>query len=367
MNKNSIEEEIEILEELRTHGYAMLLMKYEDRIKTNRKIDQAIEHILSDYKRVLKENEIYKKNSEIMSKENLSTAEQLKVEIKENFRLKNQLENNRKENQETYKDVREELKELKKENEELLQEKINNQKIIALAQNDMLNYQAGFEDGKNGRTSAVQSIIENQQYYIFQKQIEKYEGHIEKLQKENEGLNNRCRNLDKEAQAYLEELAGDNTLTRRTIKQLQKENEECKLDVQDYLKQAQENAEMYRKAQKKIQDLKAENEELKNKLNLKQFDVNIVYNDYLEKLDEYERNTIPIQRIKDIIDRIDYDIKKTKEIISNNSNIYTSDRRNDYQIVRLKAMNTKSLDIKKRLQELLDGSDIDVGSIESEE
>lgn len=54
-----------------------------------------------------------------MSKENLSTAEQLKVEIKENFRLKNQLENNRKEYQETYKDVREELKELKKENEEL--------------------------------------------------------------------------------------------------------------------------------------------------------------------------------------------------------------------------------------------------------
>ena len=187
------------------------------------------------------------------------------------------------------------------------------------------------------------------------------------LRKENEGLNNRCRNLDKEAQAYLEELAGDNTLTRRTIKQLQKENEECKLDVQDYLKQAQENAEMYRKAQKKIQDLKAENEELKNKLNLKQFDVNIVYNDYLEKLDEYERNTIPIQRIKDIIDRIDYDIKKTKEIISKNTNIYASYRKNDYQIVRLKAMNTKSLDIKKRLQELLDGSDADVGSIESEE
>lgn len=196
---------------------------------------------------------------------------------------------------------------------------------------------------------------------------QKLKQQIKELRKENEGLNNRCRNLDKEAQAYLEELAGDNILTRRTIKQLQEENEECKLDVQDYLKQAQENAEMYRKAQKKIQDLKAENEELKNKLNLKQFDVNIVYNDYLEKLDEYERNTIPIQRIKDIIDRIDYDIKKTKEIISKNTNIYASYRKNDYQIVRLKAMNTKSLDIKKRLQELLDGSDTDVGSIESEE
>lgn len=57
---------------------------------------------------------------------------------------------------------------------------------------------------------------------------------IEKLQKENEELNNRCRNLDKEAQAYLEELAGDNTLTRRTIKQLQEENEELKaLDLRN--------------------------------------------------------------------------------------------------------------------------------------
>lgn len=66
-----------------------------------------------------------------------------------------------------------------------------------------------------------------------------------------------------------------------------------------------------------------------------------------------ENNYIPVQKVKDEIDRIDYDIKKIKEIISNNSNIYTSDRRNDYQIVRLRAMNTKSLDIKKRLQELL--------------
>lgn len=66
-----------------------------------------------------------------------------------------------------------------------------------------------------------------------------------------------------------------------------------------------------------------------------------------------ENNYIPVQKVKDEIDRIDYDIKKTKEIISNNSNIYTSDRRNDYQIVRLRAMNTKSLDIKERLQDLI--------------
>lgn len=70
---------------------------------------------------------------------------------------------------------------------------------------------------------------------------------------------------------------------------------------------------------------------------------------YKHLLDDY----IPVQKIKDIIDRIDYDIKKTKEIISKNTNIYASYRKSDYQITRLKAMNTKSLDIKKRLQELL--------------
>lgn len=63
-------------------------------------------------------------------------------------------------------------------------------------------------------------------------------------------------------------------------------------------------------------------------------------------LDDY----ISKQEIKDIINRIDYDIKKTKEIISNG-------RRNDYQTVRLRAMNTKSLDIKKRLQKLLESEE----------
>lgn len=99
-----------------------------------------------------------------------------------------------------------------------------------------------------------------------------------------------------------------------------------------------------------------ENEELNSKIpNLEQgteilMEINI-------KLTNELNDSISKQKIKDIIDRIDYDIKKTKEIISNNSNIYTSNRRNDYQIVRLRAMNTKSLDIKKRLQELLESEE----------
>lgn len=73
-----------------------------------------------------------------------------------------------------------------KENEELKEEKINNYKMIALAQNEALGYMQGYEDGKNSRTSAIASIVENQQYYIIKKQMEKYEEHIAKLQKENE-------------------------------------------------------------------------------------------------------------------------------------------------------------------------------------
>lgn len=143
---------------------------------------------------------------------------------------------------------------------------------------------------------------------------------IKKLQKENEELNNRCRNLDKEAQAYLEELAGDNTLTRRTIKQLQEENEE-----------------------------------LKNKLSLKQFDVNIVYNDYLEKLDEYKRNTIPIQKVKDKIEEIQKVYNKLDKEVDEYINNDNKDLSKYYENKeKIGEMQTLSWCI-DNLQELLEG------------
>lgn len=86
---------------------------------------------------------------------------------------------------------------------------------------------------------------------------------IEKLQKENEKLNNRCRNLDKEAQGYLEELVGDDTLSTRTMKQLQKENEELK----EINEQLSEN--------KLLQDI------------------------------EIKKNFIPIQKVKDKIETLE--------------------------------------------------------------
>lgn len=107
-----------------------------------------------------------------------------------------------------------------------------------------------------------------------------------------------------------------------------------------------------------------ENEELKNEVIEKDLEIigKVEYTEASMKeiIEQYytaNEDCITKQRIEDIIDRIDYDIKKTKEIISKNTNIYASYRRNDYQIVRLRAMNTKSLDIKKRLQKLLESEE----------
>lgn len=107
-----------------------------------------------------------------------------------------------------------------------------------------------------------------------------------------------------------------------------------------------------------------ENEELKNKIMEKDLEIigkeeytKASMKEFIEQYYTANEDCITKQRIEDIIDRIDYDIKKTKEIISKNTNIYASYRRNDYQIVRLRAMNTKSLDIKKRLQKLLESEE----------
>ena len=78
------------------------------------------------------------------------------------------------------------IEKLQKENEELKQDRNNNYQMIALAQNEVLGYMQGYEDGKKLKRSAVACVVENQQYYIMNKEIEHYKEYIEKLQKENE-------------------------------------------------------------------------------------------------------------------------------------------------------------------------------------
>ena len=86
-------------------------------------------------------------------------------------------------------------KKLQKENEELKQDRNNNYQMIALAQNEVLGYMQGYEDGKKLKRSAVACVVENQQYYIIKEEIERYKEYIEKLQKENEELKSENRRL----------------------------------------------------------------------------------------------------------------------------------------------------------------------------
>lgn len=85
------------------------------------------------------------------------------------------------------------IEKLKKENEELKEDRKNNNEMIALAQNEILNYMSGYEEGKKHKMTAVAQVVENQQYYRVRKQMEKYEEHIKMLQKENEELKEKIR------------------------------------------------------------------------------------------------------------------------------------------------------------------------------
>lgn len=108
-----------------------------------------------------------------------------------------------------------------------------------------------------------------------------------------------CLTLDKElCNAFINILSD----YKRVLKEneILKEEKEQAWEEWNNLEQGSYGTEQ--KLKQQIKESQKENKELKNKLSLKQFDVNIVYNDYLEKLDEYERNTIPVQKVKDKIE-----------------------------------------------------------------
>ena len=121
-------------------------------------------------------------------------------------------------------------KKLQKENEELKQDRNNNYQMIALAQNEALGYMQGYEDGKKLKRSAVANIVENQQYYIFNKQIEHYKEYIVKLQKENEKLKNKLLDtlegqkvIEEETPQYIKENYIPKSKVEETIAELVKE------------------------------------------------------------------------------------------------------------------------------------------------
>lgn len=168
----------------------------------SKNVAYAMQHILSAYRRVLKENEklrvkwdkdthILQNKLDYANADRIDLAQQNKGLRKENEELNNRCRNLDKEAQAYLEELagdntltRRTIKQLQEENEELKQDRNNNYQMIALAQNEALGYMQGYEDGKKLKRSAVANIVENQQYYIIKKQIEKYETYIEQLRKE---------------------------------------------------------------------------------------------------------------------------------------------------------------------------------------
>ena len=129
MKENSIEEDIKILEEFKTNGYHILLMKYGDRIKTNFKLEKAIEHIISDYKRVLKENEELKEKNKILE-------ELLQGNLYNLYKYYRELAGSYQGNCIPVQKIKDKIEELNKQLEEDLQDeiKVNSNRFIIICQ-----------------------------------------------------------------------------------------------------------------------------------------------------------------------------------------------------------------------------------------
>ncbi len=133
MIKNSIEEDIKILESIIKINNDYL--KGVENQTINQKEIKALEHILLDYKRVLKENEILKKEKE-QAWEEWNNLEQGSYETEQ--KLKQQ------------------LKKLQKENEELNEKILDNAGI----------YQLGFKDGEKSYIKKVKDKIRKNEEII---------------------------------------------------------------------------------------------------------------------------------------------------------------------------------------------------------
>lgn len=133
MIKNSIEEDIKILESIIKINNDYL--KGVENQTINQKEIKALEHILLDCKRVLKENEILKKEKE-QAWEEWNNLEQGSYETEQ--KLKQQ------------------LKKLQKENEELNEKILDNAGI----------YQLGFKDGEKSCIKKVKDKIRKNEEII---------------------------------------------------------------------------------------------------------------------------------------------------------------------------------------------------------
>lgn len=211
-----------------------------------------------------------------------------------------------------------------KENEELKQDRNNNYQMMALAQNEVLGYMQGYEDGKKLKRSAVANIVENQQYYTMRKEIEHYKECIEKLQKENEKLKNirydtpygtetihlipESDLIEINTQKYMIEVEPGKFVD---LKQVYLENKELKsripsLENGTYTGDIEGLLKLEKEIVKRDNEIKQLKEEVSQYKKIKEISENITLEDVEKAAENYVKDYILREKIKEIAHKLYY-------------------------------------------------------------
>ena len=193
MKENSIKEDINDINkglyEL-ADSYELYHASWAKRIFES--IKEKLDHILSEYKRVLKENEEW--DRKFCNLQNLY------------FKLQDELECKRKEYQETYKDVREELKELRKDNEELKDTNCLVKRYFKLKDT---NTYLQKENDELRKIKEISSNITEEDIDRAIKEAEKQYIPVQKVKDKIEEIQKEYNKLDKEVDEYMNDTNKD--------------------------------------------------------------------------------------------------------------------------------------------------------------
>lgn len=98
-----MEENIKILEEFKTKGYSMLLMRYGDRHKTNLKLEKALESLIKGYRELEEKVKVFDKAVKCDKCDcNICEAEKLLLNSIPKSKIEEKIEGLEKEKEETY-------------------------------------------------------------------------------------------------------------------------------------------------------------------------------------------------------------------------------------------------------------------------
>lgn len=132
--------------------------------------------------------------------------------------------------------------------------------LIKLAENELLGYIQGYEDGFYHNSTAVQQVIKNRESEIHQLEIERLKKIISKLKKENEELDQKFKYAVPDE--IVDELYVSKDKIREKIEELDIEIQQCQYaddDIEEYKNDMEKEKSRLLRDKKILQELLEEN------------------------------------------------------------------------------------------------------------